>query len=271
MTTESLPITSSPFDEMAADYDVAFTSTKLGTSLRSMVWNRAYASFASDARILDIGCGTGEDAVHFAKLGHAVCATDVSMAMLEVARQKAKRAGCEKRIEFRCIPMERLGIELEGERFDAAFSNFGAVNCTTRLEQVISDISKLLNPGSALLWVVMGKYVPWEWIWFLGRFDGRKAFRRLRQGGTNWRGARISYPAPAMLERMLRPDFEQISQRALGLLLPPTYASRWLDRWPKTFRALCRVEFSVGRWHRLAALADHYVMEARRMRDGANA
>jgi hypothetical protein len=52
-------------------------------------------------------------------------------------------------------------------------------------------------------------------------------------------------------------------------VLPPTYASAWLERSPRAFAALVGLERSLQRWQPLAAVADHYILEARR-RKGAD-
>ena len=257
------------FDELARDYDAAFSATALGLELRAMVWQRLDAAVAGCRRVLEIGCGTGDDAIHLARCGLDVVATDASAGMLRVAADKAEAAGCAARIQFRCVPMERLGAELRGETFDAVFSNFGAVNCARGLDGVVADVAALLAPGAPLVWVVMGRHVPWEWAWFLARGDARRAFRRNRKGGTAWRGLQISYPTPAELERALDPYFDAPTHHALGVVLPPTYASGWLERSPRALAALTALERSLQRWRPLAAVADHYILEARR-REGAH-
>ena len=181
------------------------------------------------------------------------------------AAEKAAQAGVTQRIEFRRVPMERLGAELAGERFDGVWSNFGAVNCVPRLAAAAAELAALLEPGAPLAWVVMGKHVPWEWLWFLSRGNARKAFRRERRGGAVWRGMRITYPTPAELTRILAPHFEPTSCRPLGLILPPSYASAWLQRRPRLLAALARVERAAQRCEPLARLADHYIFEARRL------
>ena len=271
MMTESLQRPGIAFDQLATDYDASFTATTLGKWLRSVVWERLDARFAGHGRILEIGCGTGEDAVHLACLGHEVLATDVSRPMLAIAQEKAKRAGCAQRIEFRCISMDRLGVELDRESFDGAFSNFGAVNCAARLEQLVTDIAALMKPNAPLVWVVMGRHVPWEWAWFLARLDWRRAFRRLRKGGATWRGMRIQYPTPRELAQSLSPEFVPACRRVLGLVLPPSYASHWLEHRPRTFAALARIERAAQKWQPLAALADHYIIEAHRAPANADA
>ena len=265
MTPQAAQLTAQPFDDAASAYDAAFTASALGRALRTLAWERLDGAFRGPGRILEIGCGTGEDAVHLALRGLDVLATDPSPAMLRVAADKAKRMGCSQRIEFRCLPMERLGTELAGERFDGTWSNFGALNCVSNLDAAVAELAPLLAPGAPLAWVVMGRHVPWEWAWFLARGERAKAFRRQQAGGAVWRGTRIVYPTPAELERTLAPYFAATRRLPLGIVLPPSYASGWLERRPRLLRSLVRAERSAQRSQALAALADHYVLEARRL------
>jgi SAM-dependent methyltransferase len=253
------------FDARASSYDADFTATALGTVLRQLVWRRFDALFAGRRRVLDLGCGTGEDAVHLANRGASVLAIDASPQMVRVAAEKARRAGCTPRAEFRCLPIERAG-ELDAP-FDAVCSNFGAVNCVREVADAVAGLARIVTPGAPLVWVVMGRDALWEWAWHLGRGQWRTAFRRRRQEGVEWRGMRISYPTPRQLARVLHPYFETVGCRPLGIALPPSYASAWLARAPRMFAVLTRLEQALNGWEALAAFADHYILEARRTRE----
>ena len=248
------------FDGKARGYDAEFTATALGSVLRVRVWERMSAVFAGRERLLELGCGTGEDAVWLARAGHRVVAIDASAEMVRIARQKALAAGCAERIEFHCLPMEKLHeLPCKG-RFDGVFSNFGAVNCVADPAALSCAVAKWLEPGAPLLFVVMGRYVPWEWAWFLARGDYHRAFRRLHRAGAVWHDLIVRYPTPGALAQALAPQFTTRRRSALGFALPPSYAGAWLDRWPGLFRLLAMIERSTCRF--TANLADHYLLEA---------
>jgi SAM-dependent methyltransferase len=251
------------FDELASAYDGAFTETAVGRALRALVWMRFNEVFAGSSRILDLGCGTGEDALRLASIGKSVVATDASPRMIQIARHKAAKVAVKPSIRFHCAPMEQLGA-LDGEHFDGVLSNFGAVNCVGDLRGLVADVATRLRPGAGLLWVVMGRHVPWEWLWYLGRGQWAKAWRRLQPEGTEWRGMKIHYPTPATLATLLRPHFEVRRVAPLGLILPPTYAAEWFNRQPRVLNAMVRIERWAQRSRVLASLSDHYIIEARR-------
>jgi SAM-dependent methyltransferase len=253
------------FDDMASTYDATFTDTQVGRALREIVWSRLEQVFRPSQRILELGCGTGEDAVRLGRRGVRVVATDPSSQMIQVARRKAIIGNCQRFIEFRCVAMEDIGSFADGEVFDGVLSNFGAVNCVRDLQGLVADIAVRLSPGAPLLWVVMGRHAPWEWLWYLMKGRWRKAWRRLRPGGTEWRGLTISYPTPAQMRSLLQPYFAVTRLAPLGVALPPSYASAWLDRWPIAARLLTRLEGWAQRSSMLASWSDHFLVEAVRL------
>lgn len=253
------------FDDMAGSYDATFTNTSVGRALREIVWSRLEQVFRPPQRILELGCGTGEDAVRLAGSGVRVVATDPSSRMIQMAHRKTLSANCQERIEFRRIAMEDIASFADGEVFDGVLSNFGAVNCAQNLRMLIADVADRLSPGAPLLWVVMGRRAPWEWLWYLPRGQWRKAWRRLRPGGTPWRGMTISYPTPAQMRSLLLPYFTVTRLAPLGVALPPSYAAAWLDRSPLALTVLTRLEKWAQRSSMLASWSDHFIVEAVRL------
>ncbi|WP_161965825.1 class I SAM-dependent methyltransferase [Steroidobacter cummioxidans] len=255
------------FDDLAADYDATFTDTAIGKALRTLVWSRMDTALRDSRRVLDLGCGTGEDAVRLARNGTKVVAIDSSANMVRAARSKAENAGCQQLIEFRCASMEDLRRVLDDRGFDGVLSNFGAINCVRDLPGLVRDVATCLEPGAVLIWVMLGRRVPWEWAWYLARGQPDKAWRRLQQDDVSWRGLTIRYPPPSELAALLEQDF--IIQRIspLGVALPPTYAAPWVERSAVLLRALMKLETLGQRCTALASWSDHYIVEA--VRKGA--
>jgi ubiquinone/menaquinone biosynthesis C-methylase UbiE len=67
------------FDSVAADYDGPRGNNALIQDMRSEMWRTLDATFAPGSRLVDLGCGTGLDAVRMARTGNYVTATDWSM------------------------------------------------------------------------------------------------------------------------------------------------------------------------------------------------
>jgi ubiquinone/menaquinone biosynthesis C-methylase UbiE len=89
-----------PFDQSAAAYDADFSFSMIGRAQRDIVheYLENNLNFGKVLRILELNCGTGEDALFFAKKGADVLATDISEKMLETAKEKVKSAGLENKI-----------------------------------------------------------------------------------------------------------------------------------------------------------------------------
>jgi ubiquinone/menaquinone biosynthesis C-methylase UbiE len=66
------------FDAIAQNYDRIFTHSILGKAQRLLVHEALRGYFRSGQRVLDLNCGTGEDAIHLASTGVSVVACDVS-------------------------------------------------------------------------------------------------------------------------------------------------------------------------------------------------
>ena len=236
----------------------------MGSALRAIVAGRCDKAFKGARRVLDLGSGTGEDAIHLARAGAEVLGIDASATMVRAAQDKARRGGCGNRAQFQCLSIESLGSADTGPPFDGVLSNFGALNCVHDLPAVASAVAAKLTPGARLVWVLLGRHVPWEWGWFLLRADPSRAWRRLR-GNTGWRGLNISYPTPRTVTGILAPYFRVDALRPLGVVLPPSYAAAGLGRRPRLLAALTRLEHSLQNRRALAYCADHYIIEATRL------
>jgi SAM-dependent methyltransferase len=65
--------------------------------------------------VLDVGCGTGENALHLASLGYSVTGVDAAPTAIERARAKASARNL--RVDF--VVGDALGLEALGRTFDA--------------------------------------------------------------------------------------------------------------------------------------------------------
>jgi SAM-dependent methyltransferase len=275
---------SSPFDDMAADYDRSFTASAIGSLMRQAVWRRLDARFGAGDRVLELNCGTGTDAVHLARRGVRVLATDIAPAMLELTRAKVVQAGLEDLVEVRQLAIEELKMQNakcknEGATtesfcilnsafcipFDGALSNFGGLNCVADFRGVAAGLAACLRPGAMALLCVMGPLAPWEWAWYLWRGQPAKAIRRLRRGGVAWRGLTIRYPSIGSLRRAFAPWFRLRRASAVGALLPPSYIESWAVRRPRLLARLNRWERRLETLPPLPWLADHYLLELERL------
>lgn len=263
-----------PFDAVAPRYDADFTDQTLGRWLRGVVWRELEHAFQPGDTALDLGCGTGEDALRLAQRGVNVIATDASAGMLSVAEAKARRAGVADGVTFRRFDLQELadsavaadvlGLGRDGrpERLDGAFSNFGPLNCLSDRRPLASALAGLIRPGGRLVAVVMGPLCPWELAWYLGHGQARTATRRLRSGASAQVGGsamRVWYPSPRRLRAELAPTFHHVETIGVGLLLPPSELGHLVRRAPRLFGALRAADQQLSRLAPAPWLSDHYL------------
>jgi SAM-dependent methyltransferase len=258
-----------PFDAVASRYDATFTSRRLGRWLRAAVWRRLERVFRPGDRILELGCGTGEDALWLARRGCRVTATDASGAMLAVAQRKAEAAGLGGLVCFRQLDLRRLPEVLADAAgrpavpYDGALSNFGALNCLADRRPLAARLAEWIRPGGRVALVVMGPCCPWEIAWYLAHGQPRAATRRFRSGDRAALGAgpgvRVWYPSPRRLRAELGPYFRPLGTAAVGCLLPPAGLAHLADRWPRAFERLANLERRYCAGPGWSWLSDHYL------------
>ena len=76
----AVPAAGAAFDRIAPDYDRRFTDSLIGRAQRDAVWKVLTRTFRRDDKILELNCGTGEDAIYLASNGISVVALDASRA-----------------------------------------------------------------------------------------------------------------------------------------------------------------------------------------------
>ena len=128
------------FDRIAQDYDRKFTDSLIGRAQRDAVWTVLRRTFRKDDKVLELNCGTGEDAIYLAGNGISVVALDASRQMIARAEQRLQHNSPQLPAVFCELPTERIG-ELHPETlFDGAFSNFSGLNCIADLAPVPAQL-----------------------------------------------------------------------------------------------------------------------------------
>jgi cyclopropane fatty-acyl-phospholipid synthase-like methyltransferase len=242
---------SATFDVAAPTYDATFTDTRLGQWLRDRVWEVLGDVFQAGDRVLEIGCGTGEDAVWLARRGVSVVATDVSSGMRLRAEAKVAAAGLRDHVT--------VAESAEGV-FDGALADFGVLNCFSDRRAFAADLAEKVRPGGVVVLGVMAPLCAWEIVWHVAHLQPRTAFRRLAAGRAAHVGGGVFqpvwYPSPRQLRREMEPHFAHRQVDGIGTVLPPSYLSHLADGWPawtsRLDRAIGTLPF--GPW-----LADHYL------------
>jgi SAM-dependent methyltransferase len=256
------------FDGVAAGYDQSNGANRMLVHMRARAWQAVDAFVPPGSHVIDLGCGPGCDAEHLAALGYRVTAIDWSRGMVDQARRRVLAAGLIDRVDVLHVGIHELD-RLAPVRFDAAYSNFGPLNCVDDLAGAAHLIAGRLRPGGVLVASVIGRVCPWEIALYLTRGRWSRAAVRFRrdavpvplEGRTVW----TRYHTPSAVERIFAAaGFTRASLRTLGLFAPPPYLEGFASRHPHLVSALQRVEDGVGGWPGFRAWGDHFLIVLRK-------
>ena len=257
----------SPFDILAETYDADFTLSQIGKLQRNRVWkflNTVLQTCDRPLKILEINCGTGEDALRLAAQGHTVIATDDSEAMIEKAQQKL--AGSKIRsnqIEFIQCSFNELKQNFQNEKFDLVFSNFGGINCINEAEvtKLGNDLSSIINSNGYLFLTVMSRFCLWETFYYLIKGKLNTAFRRQKKFirfNVNGSSMPVFYYSPRDLRKLVQSKFKLVETYPVGLFIPPSYLEKQFLNRRHWLNKLNSWEERLGKYSMFSLVADHY-------------
>jgi SAM-dependent methyltransferase len=261
------------FDPLASTYDADFTHTQIASYLRGRVHSRLDQHFHPGDHVLELGCGTGEDALYLAGRGIHVLATDASEGMLAAARQKT--AG-NPLVQVEHLDLQTVGTPFWASTplpnvnmFNGAFSNFGPLNCLFDWKPLAQWLAEHIKPGGVAAFGVMSPFCLWEIGWHGLHGNFKTAFRRLRkkstfQADSNAQAIPIHYPTIQRLTQDFAPWFRQTHIEGLGVFLPPSDAYGVIEKRPRLLQTLMKLEQCLGYSPKLALFADHYWIEFER-------
>jgi len=116
-------------------------------------WHSKYAEekeklFPKGCTVVDLGGGTGADAMYFLKSGHKVVVLDISEFALKVAQEKAKSLNLSDKLVVRQVDFGLHALPLKDDSIDVAYSrislNYFPADQTT---VVFKDVYRFLKAG----------------------------------------------------------------------------------------------------------------------------
>ncbi len=249
------------FDQAALSYDKDFTFSTIGKAQRERVHRFFDRHFSTHDRlnILEINCGTGEDARWLGLKGHYVTATDASSEMITICRSKRKSG----RSYFNQCSFQDLHRMFKGRKFDLIFSNFGGLNCISpiHLAELSSDLNELLTDQGKLFLVVMSDQCMMENLYFLAKRKRRWTRDPVHpvDVAVGNQVVRTYYYSPSLLKKSLYSKFRVIDSHPVGLFIPPSYLEHFMRSHPWLFRILNNLE-KVFSHKVFSRYGDHYAM-----------
>jgi SAM-dependent methyltransferase len=258
--------TRAAFDGVAGEYHRQNCENRILVAMRARAVATLCRHVRRGARVLDLGCGPGTDIETLVEAGFTVTAIDWSPVMVEEARRRllANDIGdCRARVHL-------LGIQelarLRPAVYDAAYSNFGPLNCVPSLEEAAALVSDRLVSSGIVVASIIGRVCPWEIALHLVRRDWKRVRVRFSRhfvpvplsGGTVW----TRYYSPReFAEAFARAGLRTIALRPLGLFMPPPYMQSFAERHPRLMGSLQRIEDRGPAW---GGWGDHFLIVLRK-------
>ena len=139
--------------DMVAGYDAQMAESPMAAADVAF----CEAAFPTPGRLIDLGCGTGRLAVHFARRGFECVGVDLSEEMLAKARANAEAASVQ--VDWQQANL--VDLNLPAASFDYAaclFSTLGMVRGAENRAKVVANVARLLKPGGRFVLHVHNRY-----------------------------------------------------------------------------------------------------------------
>lgn len=256
------------FGRQAAIFDTIYSDNTIVNYKRQRVRNHVLHFLKPGSNILELNSGTGEDALFFARHGHRIHATDISIEMQNQLKNKVQAAGLENMVSNELCSYAQLNQLKDKGPYDLIFSNFAGLNCTGELDKVLLSLSSLLKSDGMITMSILPKFCLWETLLlFKGKF--KTAFRRFFS--KNGRKAHLEgvyfdcyYYNPSYVIKALKNDFNVVSIEGLCTIVPPSYIEHFAEKYPSTYRKLRQLEDRLKASWPWRNIGDYYIISLRK-------
>ncbi len=249
------------FDVAALNYDNTFTNSVIGRLQRKLVYHHLSQLLKNSCvhNILEVNCGTGEDAIWFAKQNYNITATDISEQMIAVANTKIEI----ENLKFKLLDINNLNTYNDKGQFDLIFSNFGGLNCLniSELTLFFKNAHDNLSENGKIALVIMPRDTLWEQFYFFIKLDFTRIFRRKRNNivaNVDGEKVRTFYYNPKEILNIASCYFKIKQIKPIGFFIPPSYLEIFFKNKPRFISILNRFENSIKNLSWLSKFADHY-------------
>src|SRR5437667_3055221 len=258
------------YDEFATRYDGLLTENRINAYMRREMTRTLLSTFEPGSRLVELGCGTGDEAIALARSGCTVIALDPSAHMVKIASNKVHEARLENAIKFQVSTAAHAAGRLAeagiAKRFDGAYASF-SLSYEPDLRDVSSGLATLVVAGGKFVMAHMNRLCAVELIAAVLSGHPHIAGRRIGDRTVHKVGDFMTPIFPRSTSEILRafhPHFTLETVRALPAILPPHYANRVLMACPLALELLREVDPFVGSLPVIRQMGDQNVLRLRR-------
>ncbi|HYS73926.1 MAG TPA: class I SAM-dependent methyltransferase [Thermoplasmata archaeon] len=259
------------YDEYAHRYDDLLTENHINAYMRQEMTRTLLSTFGPGNQLIELGSGTGDEAISLARAGCNVVAVDPSQQMVQLATRKAAAEGLGNRLEFLVASAvdaaHLLGERGTSPRFDGAYASF-SLSYEPNLSKVAEALAPLIVKNGLFVIAHMNRLCGVELmaavLWGRPSLAGRRiGIRTLHKVGER---VTLIFPRTASeILRAFRPYFALDRLRALPAVLPPHYANRSLGKLPGLLELLLEADSGISRLPLIRGMGDQNLLCLRRI------
>ncbi len=259
------------YNLMAHRYDDLLVENRINRYMRRLSVAHLLAAFGSGDYVLELGCGTGDEAIELASRGVRVIALDPAEEALRRAREKAEERALGDRLTFirgKARDLHKSRMRSLGP-FNGGYASF-SLAYEPDLAAVAPALGALLRPDAVFLASLPSQFCLVEFLISLVAARPYYAGRRLKPWYEHKVGdtyVPIRTYTPKSLAGVMAPHFALSHVEGLPALVPPSYMNRWYARLSRFADVLERLDGAVRTRFPFKYLGDHFLAELRRTRE----
>jgi ubiquinone/menaquinone biosynthesis C-methylase UbiE len=250
----------SAYDAVAPHYDRQLARDAW---MRRALWRHFARTFRAGDRLLDVGCGTGIDALYLASIGMHVTAVDASVGMVDRLRAKLAGTPLEARVDVHVGDVVEVIRRLSGP-FDGIISSFAAMNAFD-LPSFATQAARVTRPGGRLVAHVLSPgHAAGGWskrAWRALRPKRRTETIDVALGGQHV--THVVLPEGELYRRFFAAEFIRRRAYALGIVVGRGVELRLPDA---VLDGLARLEARVATRRPWVSAGRFYVLDLERRR-----
>jgi len=246
------PAIAQAFDSASEEYDFTISHNYINTWIRKRSIAELLEVSKPEDTLVEIGCGTGAEAVEVSKCVSRIIATDISSKMLEILSKKIQARRLSGKIvplQIRASEVKQIAQLADRGQVQVAYSFNGALNCEPDLEQFGRSLSSVLVPGGYFVCSVRNSFCMGEALSHAAvlQFD-RMAPRKKQPIMVSVGGMDIPafYYQPQSFTRFFTSRFRVRKIIGLPAFLPPAYLSDYYLKFKSVASVLEKCETILG-------------------------
>jgi SAM-dependent methyltransferase len=217
------------FDSASEEYDFTIGANFINVWIRERSIKEVLERARPDDVLLEIGCGTGTEAIRISKQVRGVVATDISSSMIALLQRKigARKLGNKvQALQMRAIDVARARDYLPGGKARVAYSFNGALNCELELPRFPRELWNVLEPGGLFVCSIRNRFcleeslVQGALLRFRSLTPRKEQPKMVSVGGMD---IPAYYYYPWEFAGFFKPYFDVKKTVALPAIIPPPY------------------------------------------------